>query len=91
MGWEQHTSVRFDLRGDVILVVAAGDVPSITRQGHLRLPLAVRRRRRIDAGSSLVVVAWPRDGILALCSPSITGEMILARITQPVTCSQDRT
>ena len=81
MGWARHTSVRFDVRGDVIVVFSAtSSTSSITTQGHLRLPLAVRRRSRIDAGSRLLVVAWPESGTLAMCTPVAVEEMVLAKM-----------
>jgi hypothetical protein len=81
MGWARHTSVRFDVRGDVIVVFpATSSTSSITTQGHLRLPLAVRRRSRIDAGSRILVVAWPERGTLAMCTPDAVEEMILGRM-----------
>jgi len=65
----------------VILVVpATGGTSSITAQGHLRLPLAVRRRSRIDPGSRLLVLAWPQTGGLVICTPSAVEEMLLDRM-----------
>lgn len=81
LGWARHTSVRFDWRRDVIVVVpATGGTSSITTQGHLRLPLAIRRRSRIDAGSRLLVLAWPQTGRLVICAPSAVEEMLLDRM-----------
>lgn len=81
LGWDRHTSVRFDWRRDVILVVpAGGGQSSITTQGHLRLPLAIRRRSRIDAGSRLLVLAWAQTGRLVICAPSAVEEMLLDRM-----------
>jgi bifunctional DNA-binding transcriptional regulator/antitoxin component of YhaV-PrlF toxin-antitoxin module len=72
--------VRFDVYGDVILVAAASSATSITAQGHLRLPLAVRRRCRISAGTRLLVVARPDSGTLVVCTMSAVHEMVLARL-----------
>ena len=81
LGWARHTSVRFDWRCDVILVVpATGGTSSITTQGHLRLPLSVRRRSRLDPGSRLLVLAWPQAGRLVICTPSAVEEMLLDRM-----------
>jgi hypothetical protein len=82
MGWCRLAGVRFDVQGDVILVRAdASSVSSITTQGHLRLPLAVRRRGRIDAGTRLLLVAWPETGTLAICTMAGVAGMVLARLT----------
>lgn len=81
MGWAPHTFVSFDLRGDMIVVVPATSSPSsITTQGHLRLPVAIRRRSRINAGSRLLVVAWPRRGTLVLCTSHYVENMLLTRM-----------
>jgi hypothetical protein len=81
MGWAPHTSVSFDLRDDMIAVVrATGSTSSITTQGHLRLPVAIRRRSRINAGSRLLVVAWPRRGTLVLCTSHYVENMLLTRM-----------
>jgi hypothetical protein len=80
LGWARHMLVRFDFRGDVIVVVPdASSTSSITTQGHLRLPLAVRRRSRIGAGSRVLVVGWPENDSLVLCTPDVIHEMILGR------------
>jgi bifunctional DNA-binding transcriptional regulator/antitoxin component of YhaV-PrlF toxin-antitoxin module len=80
LGWARHTLVRFDVRGDVTVVVPdASSTSSITTQGHLRLPLAVRRRSRIGAGTRVLVVAWPENDSLVLCTPDVIHEMLLGR------------
>jgi hypothetical protein len=91
MGWCRHTGVRFDVQGDVILVHAdVSSTSSITSQGHLRLPLAVRRRNRIDAGTRLLLVAWPETGTLAACTTAGVAEMVLARLSRAGAASGDR-
>lgn len=91
MGWCRQTGVRFDVQGDVILVHAdMSSTSSITTQGHLRLPLAVRRRSRIDAGTRLLLVAWPETGTLAACTTARVAEMVLARLSGAGAGSGDR-
>lgn len=81
LGWARHTSVWFDWRRDMILVVPdTGGTSSITTQGHLRLPLSVRRRSRINPGNRLLVLAWPLTGRLVICAPSAVEEMLLDRM-----------
>lgn len=80
LGWCRRTAVRFDLYGDVILVAAASSTTSITTQGHLRLPLGVRRRCRIEAGTRLLVAAWPDTDTLVVCTMAAVQEMVLARL-----------
>lgn len=82
MGWSgPTTTLRFDIRNSTMVVVTAdGGVASITGQGHLRLPLAVRRRCRIGAGARLLVVAWSETGRLAVCTAQAVSDMVLARL-----------
>lgn len=82
LGWARHTSIRFYWWRDVILFVPAtgGGALSITTQGHLRLPIAVRRRSRIDPGNRLLVLAWPQIDRLGICTPSVVEEMLLDRM-----------
>lgn len=81
MGWAPRTCVQFDFRCDVTVVFpTTSGTSSITTQGHLRLPLAVRRRSRIEAGSRLLVVGWPQTGRLVICAPSAIEEMLLDRM-----------
>jgi hypothetical protein len=82
LSWCRETGVRFDVQGDVIVVHAdASSTSLITTQGHLRLPLAVCRRSRIDAGTRLLLVAWRETGTLAICTTAGVAEMVLARLT----------
>ena len=81
LGWGPHMAVTFDFQGDVIQVTAAASsATSITAQGHLRLPLAVRRRCRIDAGTRLLVMTRPDPGVLTICTMATVQEMLLARL-----------
>lgn len=80
--WNPHDKVRFVLQGDVITVTAAASsATSITTQGHLRIPLAIRRRCRIDAGTRLLIATRPDTRTLAICTMSAVQEMLLARLT----------
>jgi bifunctional DNA-binding transcriptional regulator/antitoxin component of YhaV-PrlF toxin-antitoxin module len=86
MGWSSSTATRLEVRGDAVIVVTAeGCTSSITRQGHLRLPLAVRRLCRIEAGVRVLVVAWRNSGQLVICTAGAVDEMILMRLSEAVT------
>ena len=91
LDWYRQTALRFNIHGDVILVVAGpSSAMSITAQGHLRLPLGVRRRCRIEAGTRLLVVAQPEAGTLVICTMAAVQEMVLARLTLRDPRPQDR-
>ncbi|MFC4951085.1 hypothetical protein [Pseudonocardia sp. GCM10023141] len=76
MGWNQQTGIRFEVRGRFVIVTADGSAPAITTQGHLRVPLAIRRRCRIDAGTRLLIVAWRENGTVVICTASAVEEML---------------
>ncbi|GAA2536798.1 hypothetical protein [Pseudonocardia hydrocarbonoxydans] len=91
LGWDRRTSVRFHIDGGVITVVAdPSSASSITMQGHLRLPLAVRRRSRLAAGARLLLVAWPDSGTLVVCTMAVVEQMILAGSTAVADAARGR-
>jgi bifunctional DNA-binding transcriptional regulator/antitoxin component of YhaV-PrlF toxin-antitoxin module len=82
MGWSSSTATGIDVRGNAVIVVTAeGCTSSITRQGHLRLPLPVRRLCRIEAGVRVLVVAWRDSGQLVICTTGAIEEMVLTRLS----------
>lgn len=82
LGWSQQTLTRFDVRSNAVVVVTAdGSTSSITGQGHLQLPLAVRRRCRIEAGVRLLLVAWRDTGRLVVCTAAAVEGMVLAELS----------
>ncbi|MDN5750805.1 MAG: hypothetical protein L0H64_20240 [Pseudonocardia sp.] len=73
---------RFDIQCSTMVVITAGGcTSSITNQGHLQLPLAVRRRCRIEAGERLLVVAWRETGRLVICTAAAVERMVLAELS----------
>ncbi|WP_300017764.1 hypothetical protein [Pseudonocardia sp.] len=73
---------RFDVQSNAVVVVTAdGSTSSITSQGHLQIPLAVRRRCRIEAGARLLIVAWTGTGTLVICTAAAVERMVLAELS----------
>lgn len=82
LGWSRQTVTRFDVQSNTMVVVTAdGSTSSITSQGHLQLPLAVRRRCRIEAGARLLIVAWTDTGRLVICTAAAVEGMVLAELS----------
>ncbi|MCO1575213.1 hypothetical protein M8C13_05495 [Crossiella sp. SN42] len=67
------------MRGLVIVVILRpGTTTAVTRQGHLRLPAAIRRACHLATGARLLVAAYPDLGLLAVYTPAAFGAMLLA-------------
>jgi bifunctional DNA-binding transcriptional regulator/antitoxin component of YhaV-PrlF toxin-antitoxin module len=67
LGWEPGG--RLDVResGGLILVTADRQgVFGLTRQGHLRLPVAIRRWCGLATGDRVLLAAEPGDGLLVV-------------------------
>jgi bifunctional DNA-binding transcriptional regulator/antitoxin component of YhaV-PrlF toxin-antitoxin module len=67
LGWAPGT--RLDVRetGGLVLVTADRQgVFGLTRQGHLRLPVAVRRWCGLATGDRVLLAAEPGDGLLVV-------------------------
>jgi hypothetical protein len=60
------TPISVRIRDGVLISVRPDGPHAITGQGHLRLPLAVRRLCRIEAGDRLVVAASYVDGVITI-------------------------
>lgn len=81
LGWPPQTVTRFEVQCSTMVVVTVGGCrSSITSQGHLQLPLPVRRRCRIEPGERLLVVAWTGAGRLVICTADAVEKMVLAEL-----------
>jgi hypothetical protein len=56
----------------------SGRTNVITRQGHLRLPVAVRQVCRLRAGDRLLLMTWPNRGLLVAYTMAAVDAMVLA-------------
>jgi hypothetical protein len=80
LGWSPGAAVRVRVHDDLLIsVVRAGASHVLTSQGHLRLPLGVRRRCRIEAGARLLVTAWSDVDLVMICTVSLVGTLLGAR------------
>lgn len=67
LSWEPGTRVAMREVGGLVVITADEDGASVvTRQGHLRLPLAVRRWCALPAGMRVLVTAAPEAGRLVV-------------------------
>lgn len=79
LGWTAGQPVAVSLAvSALVIVVRAGGSQAITGQGHLRLPVAIRRVCRLETGDRVLVVACPQQGLLAVYPMATVEEMFLA-------------
>jgi bifunctional DNA-binding transcriptional regulator/antitoxin component of YhaV-PrlF toxin-antitoxin module len=85
MQWIAGQPVSFTIEPGPIAVARPGAGAGVTVQGHLRLPLPVRRRSRITAGDRVLVVANPRDGEVLVITLTVLDELLTASRSRPGT------
>jgi hypothetical protein len=86
LGWEPLARVAVSERAGLVVVTADSDgATRITPEGHLRVPLAIRRWCGLDAGSRVLLVADPAvprlvvhsvaalDALVARCHDEVFG------------------
>lgn len=79
LGWGPETAITISVdRRAGIMVVRPGGPDSVTRQGHLRLPVRTRRAGRIPDGARLLLMARPADQILVIYTPRALDAMAWA-------------
>jgi hypothetical protein len=77
LGWAP--GMRLSIREDRGLILLAGDergVFSLTPQGHIRLPVGVRRWCALAAGDRVLLVAVPQQGSLVVFPPAAVDDML---------------
>jgi hypothetical protein len=77
LGWT--AGMRLSIREDRGLVLLAADqrgVFSLTRQGHVRLPVGVRRWCALTAGDRVLLVADPEQRSLVVFPPAALDAML---------------
>jgi hypothetical protein len=78
LGWGPGQPVRASLIQDAVLVVPQQDSRhKITRQGRLRLPIALRRALRLNAGTRVLLAACADRQLLLIYPPAVLDSMIL--------------
>jgi hypothetical protein len=81
LGWRSGHRITIAAVAGVVVVVSKSDGRHwVTRQGHLRLPAAIRHACHLAAGDRLLVLACPDPGILVACSPAAVDAMVLAHV-----------
>lgn len=84
LGWGANHPVAVSLAQCApVIIVRPGGSQTISGQGHLRLPLAIRRVCRLEARDRLLVVAFPRRGLLAAYPMATVDVMLLAYHASP--------
>jgi hypothetical protein len=77
--WPPGLPVNMTVVREAIIVVSRNDGrQAVTRQGHLRLPVEVRRACRLVAGDRLLVLASLGRGFLVVQTMSTLDGMVLA-------------
>jgi hypothetical protein len=77
LGWDAQTRLDIREQGGLLLVLANPQgVFSLTRQGHLRLPIAARRWCGMEAGDRVFLVADPDEGRLVVHPPAALDAMV---------------
>ena len=78
LGWPPETRVSFSVDdGQVVLVRPNGSTP-ITKFGHLRIPISVRRQAIICIGDRVLLAADLVDSTLTIFPAHVLEAMVLA-------------
>jgi hypothetical protein len=65
LGWLPGQSITISVVQETVVVVSQSTgAESITRQGHLRLPVRIRNICRLTPGNRLLIAAAPGSGVL---------------------------
>jgi hypothetical protein len=81
LAWAPGTAIALHVvRGQVVVVsrTSASDSYAITRQGHLRLPAAVRHACRLRVGARVLVAAHPETGVLVVFTTRLLDDVLRA-------------
>ncbi|SHL54370.1 hypothetical protein SAMN05443637_1403 [Pseudonocardia thermophila] len=81
LSWAPGTPVALHVvRGQVVVATrsAVSGRHAITRQGHLRLPAAVRHACRLRAGARVLVAAHPDTGVLVVFTARVLDGVLRA-------------
>jgi hypothetical protein len=84
LGWLPGTPTRIDVKHDVAVITEGTDCScSLTAQGHLRLPAAVRHRLGLRTGDRLLLVGTAADASLIVYPPTALDTLLAG-------CDSDR-
>lgn len=80
LGWGPGTTLHVRLVEAAWIEVAEGRGPlTVTDQGYLRLPLAIRRLCRLRAGARLLVMAWDDVPRMIACDVNVVASVLHER------------
>ncbi len=80
MGWSAGDRVQMSLKAELIVVTAdTAGTESLTAQGYLRLPLAMRSWHRLASGAHVLVVAEPDQHRLVI-HPLTVLDTVISRL-----------
>jgi hypothetical protein len=77
LDWYPGISLDVQVGGGLVLITpASGGRCRISRQGHLRMPVAVRVWCGLVPGSRVLLAAEPAEGRLVVCPPAALDSMV---------------
>ena len=79
LGWSAGQAVELAIGPGPIVVARTGRDVRVNPRGHLRLPLAVRRRCRIATGDRVLLVANQQRGELLVIPMAVLDDMVAVR------------
>jgi len=76
--WQPSSRVDMAIVNDSVIIVARRDGShELTRQGHLRLPVPIRRLCRLNPGDRMLLAACPDRSLLVAYTMAAVDAMIL--------------
>lgn len=88
MGWTAGMTISVRIQDGRLIIISLGQGPhAITVQGHLQLPLAVRRLCGIEPGDRLLVAASRDTARLRICTTDVLEEMLHHEMSNPAGAS----
>lgn len=77
LAWTAGTRLAIGERGGIVALTADPDGPvAVTRQGHLRLPVHVRRWCALAPGARVLLAAEPADSLLVVYPPAALDALV---------------
>lgn len=81
LGWAPGQPISITAAPDFLVIRAATHSrETLTGQGFLQLPAALRRRYHILPGDQLLIAAYPDRDLALICTPAALDQMIDTRV-----------
>jgi bifunctional DNA-binding transcriptional regulator/antitoxin component of YhaV-PrlF toxin-antitoxin module len=82
LGWAPGQPISITTADDTIVIRSATDsLETLTRQGFLCLPAAIRHRCHIHTGDRLLIAAYPDHQVLLVCTLAVLDDMLDSRVS----------